>query len=150
MSAEVKHSFEEFFFLSDRDNSLLASDSRDPLGFEILWVTFGHSVVPHVNTQSIGARNFIAAAVMQWLVDEWLKQHAGDLERLRSELSRSECLLVVDSLLVYSVIACGEDEARLYGRTRAKKRFAAGEPLVGPSPERQLLTGQLRAGNLGL
>ena len=61
MTKKSKRSVFDSFFLSEQDDDLLASGSRDPLGFEAIWVPAAHRVLPGLNTQSLGARNFVVA-----------------------------------------------------------------------------------------
>lgn len=145
-------------FLSEKDDGLLASGSRDPLGFEAIWVPAAHTIIPGLNTQSQGARNFAVVWLLHWLVDRWLENlEPTNRESYDLEVLRRHCLLVAESTYVLSVRAAYASNAydvdleRLYGRDGAARLWNKYnfEAPIGVDSEYALLSGQFTNGHYG-
>ncbi len=129
------------YFLSELDEGLSRTSSRDPLGLEVLWTAFGRRLIPHLSTVSLGATNF---AVLLVLLDA--AQRYGD-QRRDGGLGFADLMVAVDSLQVYAVLEAptARTTSRLLGRQRAARIADAGTRLIGPGHE--ILANQI---NLGL
>jgi len=137
-------------FVTDPDDELLSSGTRDPLGFEVLWTNFGTEALPYVNTQSIGAVNYVVVSVLQHWIDEYVHDRGDDLsaylENETEQISLVEGLTVVaEQLLVYSVLERGEDPSRLYG-VQTASRLSGRDVRVGPFDDQTILARQQNTG----
>lgn len=149
-------------FLTEQDDELLSSGTRDPLGFEVLWTNFGARAIPNLTTQSVGAINFGVVAVLQHWVDAFVK----NLDNPPAVLESSEgeqvpladgLITTAEQVLIYSILAEGDpvdDTDRLYGVSKAKSKWrgrdeGAGEVRVGPFDEESLLKRQRNMGLFG-
>ncbi len=65
------------FGLTTRDDKLLNSGSRDPLGLEVIWTSFGARMVPRLSTISRGVGSFAAHLAHTWIVEEYLAARPG-------------------------------------------------------------------------
>lgn len=136
------------FGFTARDKSLQAASTRDPLGFELIWTTFGSRVVPKLSTVSRGATTFCVVLAHALLLDRFERER-GLLGLVNVDQRRQELTLHLETfhaLAVAHVTASGQStlRANLPGIDTARRRLSKETP---PSVKEHLLVNQ---GGMGM
>ena len=137
------------FGLTARDDKLLSSGSRDPLGLEVIWTSFGARVVPRLSTISRGVGSFAAHLAHTWIVEEYLAARPGLELAVNGPLEplMVRCLECVHALSVASSGGTDLERRNLPGIATATRKLAGdAEVTVGLDPHHDLLVGQAGMG----
>ena len=90
--------------LTARDTGLRSASTRDPLGFEIIWTTFGGQAIPALSTVSRGMASFCALVAHTWCVDTWLEQTELTSRVLQAHSPiRLRLMMALESLHAFAV-----------------------------------------------
>ena len=136
------------FGFTARDKSLQSASTRDPLGFELIWTTFGSRVVPKLSTVSRGATTFCVVLAHALLLDRFERER-GFLGLANADQKRQALTLHLETfhaLAVAHVTASGQSHLRanLPGIDTARRRLSRETP---PSVKEHLLVNQ---GGMGM
>jgi len=125
-------------FLTLLDPRIKPSGSRDPLGFQTIWVQLGRELVgKNLTTITSSIDNFIIAL---------LACHYSFLEENKDK--KMEKFYIVEQLGAYFRIA-GKRKNNIMGITQAEKNYAAKKIKLGSDPEAQIFGNQKTSGLWG-
>lgn len=136
-------------FLTAIDPRAAIKSSRDPLGIQPVWASFGRAVVGNLTTVTTSVRNFTTMLIGLYLTDRAIESGA-----LREE-DRVDAFLKFEQLAAYSRYACGEksgeNDESPRGINRVMNRVDQRRALViSAAQEHQILSAQKTYGLWGL
>ncbi|AOS96149.1 hypothetical protein AUP74_00680 [Microbulbifer aggregans] len=149
-------------FLTEYDDSLGGDLNVDPLGLQVIWSAFGQDIFRYrVSSISNDVRNYTLNLFHHCLIkdlveDERLRlspQLGKTFERLDTLSFKTACLIYLENLFTYSMIAhqddAGVDTGGVLGSAKARKRWGnksegAGNPslLFGDTDKSYILVRQ--------
>jgi len=141
---------QSIFFLTQLDPRAAIKGSRDPLGFQPLWTSFGRKVVGNLTTVTSSLRNFTTLLLGLYFTDRALASGNHD------EGERANLFLKFEQLAAFSRNAYheGEDEnaesPRGFRRVKRKLSEGKGRVQISSAGEHQILSSQKTYGIWGL
>jgi hypothetical protein len=136
------------FFFTQVDPRAAVKGSRDPLGLQPIWTSFGRQVIGNLTTVTTSVKNFATLLVGLYFADQTISSGQSD------EQHRADLFLKFEQIAAYSRYAYGEgdsDESPL-GIRRVRRRFYedGGRPRISANSEHQILSNQKTYGLWGL
>jgi hypothetical protein len=129
-------------FLTDVDPRASVKGSRDPLGLQSIWTSFGRHVVGNLTTVSTSLRDFTVTILGYYFVDRLRRQGAGD-----GDLA---CFLKWEQLAGYARSHFNRDH-EFRGTERVQKRLSDSATVVlSAARDHQILSNQKIYGLWGL
>ena len=113
-----------FPFFTEEDPNARVKGSRDPLGIQPVWTTFGRHVVGNLTSQSTSVRGFTILLLARWLTERLIE---------RNDVSRDQALPIFQRMeQVGAYVRCAahgvEGEIRGIERVRSNLEEYGGEP----------------------
>jgi hypothetical protein len=135
-----------FPFFTEEDPNARVKGSRDPLGIQPVWTTFGRHVVGNLTSQSTSVRGFTILLLARWLTERLIE---------RNDVSREQALPIFQRMeQVGAYVRCAahgvEGEIRGIERVRSNLEEYGGEPYIGTEARSLILADQKVYGLWGL
>jgi hypothetical protein len=138
------------FFLTQIDPRAAIKGSRDPLGFQPIWTSFGRQIIGNLTTVTTSVKNFATLLLGLYFAEQALSASQHD------EHQRADFFLKFEQMAAYSRYAYAETqsdstEAPL-GIRRVRQRFHEehGRLRISAKREHQILSNQKTYGLWGL
>lgn len=135
-------------FLTEQDPRGKVKGSRDPLGFEVVWSTFGRRIIRNLTTITSSLESFATSLLGHYLANEFAEPGAGQ-DAVCQNFIRFEQIAAY-SLLRYEELH-EEYTPSILGILRARQRYREKTPpTIGADQKWQILSNQRAYGTWGL